>query len=33
MASDSIIEIRGLTKTYGAGKKATLALSRTRFDR
>ena len=27
MASDSVIEIRGLTKTYGAGKKATLALS------
>ena len=27
MGSDSVIEIRGLTKTYGAGKKATLALS------
>jgi len=27
MASDSVIEIRGLTKTYGAGRKATLALS------
>lgn len=27
MASDSVIEIKGLTKTYGAGKKATLALN------
>lgn len=27
MASDSVIEIRGLTKSYGAGKKATLALN------
>ena len=28
MASDSVIEIRGLSKTYGAGKKQTLALNR-----
>jgi len=27
MGSEPVIEIRGLTKTYGAGKKATLALS------
>ena len=26
MASDSVIEIRGLSKTYGSGKKQTLAL-------
>lgn len=28
MASSSIIEIRGLSKTYGSGKKQTLALNR-----
>ncbi len=28
MASDSVINIRGLSKTYGAGKKQTLALNR-----
>ncbi len=28
MASDSVIEIRGLSKTYGSGKKQTLALNR-----
>ena len=27
MASDSVIEIRGLSKSYGAGKKATQALN------
>ena len=28
MASDSVINIRGLSKTYGSGKKQTLALNR-----
>jgi len=28
MASDSVIEIRGLSKSYGSGKKQTLALNR-----
>jgi len=28
MASDSVIEIRGLSKTYGSSKKQTLALNR-----
>ena len=28
MASDSVIDITGLTKTYGSGKKQTLALNR-----
>ncbi|MCY3781965.1 MAG: ABC transporter ATP-binding protein [Chloroflexi bacterium] len=28
MASDSVIEITGLSKTYGSGKKQTLALNR-----